>query len=691
MGWETALDRLLMQQIHKAEKDKTKTEQVQRQLLDYGEVAAGRPGLSFLLGYASALLNIELPVVCTEERSRRWRLFGSVRAFDRTGDRERIAATLEDPQMLLDLLSDPMVAGNALPLVVRSLFWSGDIKLAVRAIQYLAAEPGSSELETIVDAAVTDLLTRLETRVDSDDQESTASILGKLLGMSGFERLPNDVQARYHRALAERLLEASEWGQAIESAEKAYELADGHAMLESSASLVAALGEIREHDTVSVEPRAERTERDAALKRLQHVADQPDDASPEALYLRSLLAYETGDLQIAARGFERAIHGLRRLEGRDVLLRDRARFFQSAALLAAGDATETTRALKLMEQALETVKPDLESFYSVHEALKTHDRKLSLRFLDAVDVGRGSTPDQLLFVALEYLTLGEAAPASLAARRVLEVALDLDQRIEALRVVLTAHNMLGERDQARACYAEMRELLVQRGKFEQLEKLLMNEEFVGQALDHLEIKLELVNVYDELEGRDYERASLQVAIARSLKARKDVEALQQAYGLLQEVNCVYPELAPDELIGIERLLELNDEKPHTADGARAAVQALAKSLGRTPSVLVVGGNERQRRHHPRLDKLGKEWGFEGEWLMTNYTSPQKTVSTITDRLKGGVDLLILLHWNRHETTEPALEIARSCSVPARTVHYAGFTSLQVALAEQWQRMATVTS
>jgi hypothetical protein len=30
-------------------------------------------------------------------------------------------------------------------------------------------------------------------------------------------------------------------------------------------------------------------------------------------------------------------------------------------------------------------------------------------------------------------------------------------------------------------------------------------------------------------------------------------------------------------------------------------------------------------------------------------------------------------------------------VPARTVHYAGFTSLQVALAEQWQRMATVTS
>ena len=58
MGWETALDRLLMQQVHLAEKDTTKTELVKRQLLDYGEVGAGRPGLSFLLGYASALLGI---------------------------------------------------------------------------------------------------------------------------------------------------------------------------------------------------------------------------------------------------------------------------------------------------------------------------------------------------------------------------------------------------------------------------------------------------------------------------------------------------------------------------------------------------------------------------------------------------------------------------------------------------------
>ena len=90
---------------------------------------------------------------------------------------------------------------------------------------------------------------------------------------------------------------------------------------------------------------------------------------------------------------------------------------------------------------------------------------------------------------------------------------------------------------------------------------------------------------------------------------------------------------------------------------------------------------------PRLEKLAEQWGFEAEWLMTNYTSPQKTVSTIVDRMRSGLDLLLLLHWNRHETTEPALEAARQGNVPARTVHYAGFTSLQVAMAEQLQRMA----
>lgn len=687
MVWETALDRLLLQQVHSAEKGELKPDAVRQQVLDYAQAAPGRPGAWFLLGYARELLNLEGLPGAGDAKARRWGLLGMVRALDRRGERERIASLLADSQALLDLLADPAVACHALPLAVRSLFWSGDVKLAVRAIQYLAAESGNVETEAIVDAAITDLLSRLETRVDSDDQESTASILRRVLETQGFERLPQDVQSRYHRALAERMLAASDWAGASASAKRAAELGAGRPLLTTAAGLLAALAVLREHDVVEVEPRRERAERPGALAHLAGVDADPEQAAPEAVYLRSLLAYESGDLATAAPGFDRAIAGLRRLEGRDVPLRDRARFFLAAALLQLGEPAETTRALRLMEQALASVRPDLESFYAVHEALKKLDRKLALRFLDAVDVGRGSSPDSLLFVALEYLSLGEAQPALAAAARVLEVAVDLDQRLEALRVVLTARNMLGERELARAAFGEIRDLLHQRGRFDALEKLLKNEDFVGQALDHHEIRCELVACYEEMEGRDYERAALQVAIARSLRARKDVECLQQAHGILREVGCSFPELAADELQAVEKLLSLHDAAPATADQGAAAVQALAKARGRAPRVLVVGGNEQQRRHHPRLDKLAAEWGFEAEWLMTNYTSPQRTVAVVGDRLRAGIDLLVLLHWNRHETTEPAHALAREAGVPARTVHYAGFTSLQVALTELWQRLA----
>jgi hypothetical protein len=339
-----------------------------------------------------------------------------------------------------------------------------------------------------------------------------------------------------------------------------------------------------------------------------------------------------------------------------------------------------------MEKALDTVQPDLESFYFVHEALKKLDRKLALRFLDRVDVGRGTAVDQLLFVALEYVALGEAKPAQSAAERVLAIAVDLDQRLDAMRVMLTAHNMLGERDQAKDWYAQIRDLLLQRGAFTQLEKVLRDDAFSGMALDHLEVKVELANLYEEMEGKDYDRAQLQIAIARSLRARKEVEALQQALGLLQEVALQHPELAKEDLEAVERLLEHQDGAAIDPDAGRAATAALQKQLGHAVRVLVVGGNERQRRHHPKFVELAERWGFEGEWLETNYTSPQRIVGQISDRLRSGLDILVLLHWNRHETTEPAHELARKAGVPARTVHYAGFTSLQVSLAELLQKL-----
>ena len=78
---------------------------------------------------------------------------------------------------------------------------------------------------------------------------------------------------------------------------------------------------------------------------------------------------------------------------------------------------------------------------------------------------------------------------------------------------------------------------------------------------------------------------------------------------------------------------------------------------RRPRVLVVGGDPRQRGHREQFEKLAVQWDFDGEWLMANYDSPQRLVHTIHGRMKSGLDVLTLLHWNKHVVTKAGLKLA----------------------------------
>ncbi len=688
MAWENELDRLVQQQVHAAAKGEERSGTVRDLVVATWELNPARPESAFHLGYARTLLGVELPEPSAENaRARSWYMWGRLRGHDRRGERNWVADLLANQTLVIALLSEPGVAGQCVPLVMRTLFWAGDLDLAMQAIRYLTLADTDASTEIIVDAALTDLLARLESHTDPSSAEATMRVLEECVALPAFARLPDDVRARFHRARAQRLLRASEFDEAVGELRTALESAKGHPRLFSHIAALGALAELRLHDIEELEPRADRPERTAAAIWLEQAARQVDVATPEALYASGILAYETGDYADATGWFDTAIRNSRR-EARDARLIEHARFFLAASILASGNRDDAARALHLMEQALETVKPDIGSFYPVHEALKSLSKKVALKFLDAVDLGRGTMPDQLLFVALEYQTLGEADAAAAAAERVLQIAVNLDQRIEAMRVLLTSHNMRGRRDLARETLFAIRDLLMQRGAFADLETLLNNEEFTGQALDHHERKCELISLYEEMEGRESDRATMQLAVARTLRARKDVEALREAYGMLLEVEIAFPELAAEDLAAVTKLLELSDgNAPLTDDGSTHAAQ-LQQALGHPVRVLVVGGNERQRRHHPRLEALARAWGIESEWMETNYGSPQKIVSGIADRMRQGrVDILLLLHWNRHETTEPALELARKSGVAARTVHYAGFTSLQVALDDQIRAMA----
>jgi len=683
MAWETELDRTILRQVHAAETGEVRKAAAQRLVLDLWTLNGSRAESAFHLGYAKTLLGVELPEPAREQgRARRWHLWGRLRAHDRRGERNWVADLLADPATVSELLGEPGLAAQCLPVVMRSLFWLGDLPLAVRAIELLCAAHHGEQTDLIVDAALNDLLSRLESRPDREAAEQTLAVLQQCIALPAFANLPADVQARYWRAKAQRLLRVSEFAAATDALEKARALASGNERLRSHVAALGALAALRLQGLEQLEPRPQRPERELALGWLDAASLDPQTGAPETLFLRGVLAYETSAFADAQRFCDAAVAAARRTEGRDQDLVHRARFFLAAAILAGGDQNEAARALHLMEGALAHVRPDLESFYPVHEALKRLSTKVALGFLDAVDVGRGTAPDQLLFVALEYQALGEAEPAARAAERVLQVAVNLDQRLEAMRVLLTSQNMAGRRDQARETFFAIRDLLLQRGAFVELETLLKNEAFVGQALDHHEIKCELVALYEEMEGRDADKATLQLAIARSLRARKEESALREAWGMLKEVEVAFPDLAKDDLATLDKLLQLAAAKPADQDEGQQRTAAAAAALGHPPRVLVAGGNERQRRHHPRLSQLAAAWGFEAEWLETNYGSPQKVVNAIADRVRAGrVDVLVLLHWNRHETTEPALELARKSNVVARTIHYAGFTSLQVGLSD----------
>ncbi len=695
MAWENAIDRLVLRQIHLADEGKINDSEVRKICMDLCNIAPGRPENWFHCGYGRTLLGLNLPDPATGDKGgRRWFAFGRLRGHMRRCEAGWISELADDPALLVDLLIEPQIAAQILPSLMQNYFHQGDLEKAVWILELLEteglsqkgeAEVGEMEHSILVDAGLIDMLARIERGVLLPEAEgSLRRALKRSMSLGAFSHLEARDQARFYRALGESYLLTGEWEEAKEALVTAKGLVGDEGRVGKSVNFLQALVELRVLDIEQLRPSPDRVERNEAFDLLLFPCSRPSPL-PEALVVRGTLLYETQDFSVAADDFEACLKCLEEEPQRGSGLINRVRFFLGTSLLASGNAEEFRRASRLIDQCLSEVEPDLNTFYLVHDNLKKIAPKVALKFLDALDLGRGTSPDNLLLVALEYQSLGEPGRALVAAERVLQVATDLDQRLDASKVRLVAFNMQGKREEAREVYFEIRDLLLKRGAYEELERTLQDEELVGQALDHVETKCELADLYEEMEGKDWERAQLKLAIARTLRAKKDVENLRIAQGLLSEIGIQFPELAGEDLRHLEQLLALQEE-----DGNRDGepIELLRKQLGRAPSFLVVGGNERQRNHHPKLEAFARERGLGAEWLMANYRSPQKLVSQIEDRLqRGHVDGLILLHWNRHETTEPALEVARKAGVPARTLFYAGFTSLQIGIEELASKLA----
>lgn len=695
MAWENALDRLILRQIHQAEGKEMRSTELERLLGDLLELGGARPQAYFHSGYAQALLGLgpgpeKLGLAPGSDRAR-WYRFGQLKAHDRKGEKEWVATLVEERGALLDLLRDGAIAWSLLPILLRAFFWKGDLDASISLVEFLEPSGGGGEGgPELIWAALTDILTQLERRPEPSEGPSNRELLRRCQAHPAYAALPVEVRARFELCLGRTYLEACEWAEAAACCQQAAGLAVRGSRQAAAAWTHLAWARLGVRGCLEIAPEPERPGREQAFEALERACADPERGLVESFFTRGLLAYEIGRFAQASADFDQALVLNRRGAGPEADEIGRLRFFQAAALLAGGAEGQARKAAYLMDQALERIRPDLNTFYTVHEPLKAVDRRVALKFLDAVEIERGASPDNLLMIALEYLGLAEAERATAAADRVLAIGTDLDQRMEALRVRLVAANMTGRPEAARSAYEALRDLLLRRGRFAEVEALLLDENLVGQAMDHIEVKCELIDLYEEMEGREAARSQLQLAVARSLRARKDLENLAGALAILRELEIAAPELAAEELETVGKLLELQGgggEEQAASDPERAA-RALAEGLERRPRFLVVGGNERQRKHHPRFEALKEEWGLEGEWLMANYTSPQRLVAQVEEALeKGGLDGLLLLHWNRHETTEPALAAARGRGCPARTVFYAGFTSLRCALAQMLDQLA----
>lgn len=701
MAWERAIDRLMLRQIHMVELGDVSEREIRKLIQELLDLSRDDARAWFHVGYARTFLGLDLegPGRQTGRDEARWYQFGRFRAHSRKGESHWMAELVEDETLLLELASEPAIASQILPSLMDLFFKESQYEKAAWVLSLVESQSDlptrkdpdghESEVMLLLEAALCDLITRLErTPVAPENRGSARRALMAAMGTRAFEALTGPEQARLHRALGKSLQKTGEWTEAHAAFDAALELdQDSRSPMRRSVLCLQALNVLKVTDLHQLEAQAQRESTTEALALFDEAMG--GGALPEACFGKGILFYEQGAFAQAAECFDTGTQLLREQAPLQEELFNRSCFYLGASLLGAGNKEEVHKAVRHIEETIDKVQPELVNFYPVYDSLKEGHQRVALRFLDALDLGRGTSADDLLLVALEYQGLGEPEPALKAAERVLHLSQDLDQRVEALKIRLSAHNMQGRKEDARQDYFEIRDLLLQRGAFEEVEMLMQNEALVGQALDHIEIKCELADLYEEMEGREWDRANLKLQVARNLKAKKEVEDLQQALAILREVEILHPDLAHGDLVNIEKLLALKED-PEDARilGAEAGLFAeLGQATGHKIRILVVGGNERQRKHHDRLWDLAEQWGFEADWLQANYASPQKTVATIRDRIgQGQLDLLILLHWNRHETTEPALEFARADGLPARILFYAGFTSLQVGILEMAHKL-----
>ena len=675
MAWETPLDRAVLKEIDLSGFSPPRQHDAANMALALVRLNPARAESYFAIGYANGSHGIVLDAYKPEE------LQGPEAAWFRFGQtlgKLRHPKEGEEKPDVRALLSEPVIAREILPILLRQSLGSGSLEEAVNTLEAVLAN-GAPDGETaeLLRSTLSEVLRRAERPGENFQPDAVQGLLQRCMGLPGFDGLPPEIRAPFHRALGKLKQHVEQFDEAAGHFKKALEVAgEGHT-LASVLHFDLAACSLGLRGVPDLEPQPGRKGSEEALAHLDQATADARSASFNAFFTRGILRFERDMHAEAAQDFRDALARIEQYRNPLPITLARIRFFLALSLLREGKPETQEEAARQLEAALERLRPGVEQLKELLPLLEEKAPRIAARLLARVDVAHMSDPRQLLEMGKHFQRLGDTDNALKIAEQCLEHSEDLTVRKEALLIELRAFNMAGERENAADALYDLRDVCCQSGDLAFWEKVIFDDDRVGQALDRARVLSERAELLARLKGRDADRFDVLRQLADLYLARAEPQWKLTGLRLLKDCYRAHPDAFEADLKKASADAP-KDERPND----RGAAEKAKEALGRRPTLMIIGGDDHQTRGEDDLAALAAEWGFDAEWWPTDYVNPDRVFDKLQEHLNSRQpDGLLLLHWNREELVRELRKLARTYRVATRFCVYVGAQSLRAGVAD----------
>ena len=696
MPWKTEIDRIVSRNVAEAGKGgENEVARAQRTLHDLLALAPDRPESHFHLGAADEILGDaaeELPE--SDGDGIRWRYLGALDAAARRGEKDRVAELLED-ETFEDCLGNP--AGRvALRAVGRMLLRGGqDERVFAWYVRHLAdveEEDGGSrrDAEFLLEEALR-RADRYE-RGERNEEEALAR-LDRAGQFAADANLEPRARAKVDRKMGRLHQLGERWEDAVRCYRAALEALPEDDPYRSVLVGDLALATLGVRGTLDLLPEEERAERDEAREILQGEAEEGEGRSYNAIYTLGMLHYEDADYESAATCFREADHLMRENRAKARIVHARSRFFLGHCMIELGaegdDLDQATTYIKkdagpsnldpevkeVVFDALLEVAPDvrLPGRRGGRGRDRGRDKGRDKGREKGGDRGRGArekVADAAAHLAAAVEKLASDPHAALeAVDKAFRSRPDFDTWLGAYRARLEALVGLNVREEAVRTYERLRAKLYQRGTFDRLEQLLLDQAGpMADLLDDRTYLKELIDLYEVMPERSAEFVEQCIACAQACMDEGTDEGIVCAVAMLREANAI-DEAAAGDLLK-DALAAAEKAGVDLAAPSVDEAKKMVSELDEEPHILLVGGDEGRRPHLERFQALGKDVGFEASWIFTGAKPPNKTMAEIEETAEDSSAILI------HHHTDPDLraeikKMADEMEIPLREAGWMG--------------------